>query len=654
MNEISKKAYYIFLSTIFFISYTSYIVSANQYEQDFNGYYTLYLEAQSTNNSSKYPVNNQNGFGVRKSNNSSKYNSPTYDNKYWNYSGPNFEYTEYIESELQCLPIHERNAGIAALREGNEVFIHNGKVVIIQNNDAEDKSKKAMEYAAKEWQKAQDEQQARRKQEADNFKKSQETARINQQKNTPRLCFDNPKDLDPIVTNCKKLPIYKSGNNEFKKRLEARSNAIEQTRKQSYKCFDYYSQVKHPKFTDSYADIFNNCYGTALDKQLHEELCDTRIAMMDLQIGYADNLQVRAFAPLIYQATAQAKTERNAEKAFNLSDFSYDLVRIVTGGVRLMVLAINDPSIAARGIASGVKTTCNPQHWLDMGMGLIKFTILLADEYGRQESSDTAFDYGTLMGGKYDLFLEKSNENKEYHRKIRQAIQQEFHETSEKLKNMSDEQLIEGVFSFGTTFVLDGLALKAASLATTIEGRALLNQCADALSSPFAKEYVLEVAGIGKLSLEEGADIANMAIEAVEKNPELLAGEKSVTDGLYEVAKDIKASTGQISAGSNIVTASDVPSIINSATLSKKGGESIVGHALQKHAGRHPEIWNKVKGNAEMINNMALKHLQEIIDAPGSFEKVKNNVGIEFLEKRLFDGRGVRLNLDKTFKGFID
>ncbi len=108
-----------------------------------------------------------------------------------------------------------------------------------------------------------------------------------------------------------------------------------------------------PKLDNTSAKVFSNCYGTALDKQLHEELCDTRITMMDLQSSYADNLQVRAFAPLIYQATAQAKTEQNIEKAFNLSDFSYDLVRIVAGGVRLMVLAINDPSIAACGIASG-------------------------------------------------------------------------------------------------------------------------------------------------------------------------------------------------------------------------------------------------------------------------------------------------------------
>jgi len=45
------------------------------------------------------------------------------------------------------------------------------------------------------------------------------------------------------------------------------------------------------------------------------------------------------------------------------------------------------------------------------------------------------------------------------------------------------------------------------------------------LNSPFAKEYVLNAAGVGKLTLEEGTDIANMAINVVEKNPELIQAE---------------------------------------------------------------------------------------------------------------------------------
>ena len=93
--------------------------------------------------------------------------------------------------------------------------------------------------------------------------------------------------------------------------------------------------------------------------------------------------------------------------------------------------------------------------------------------------------------------------------------------------------------------------------------------------------------------------------------------------------------------------------IINSATNAKKGGETVVGHALQKHSGRNPHIWGKVKGGSNQINQTALKQLKEIMNAPGGFTKVKTK-GIQFLEKRLPDGRGVRLNLDGTFKGFID
>jgi hypothetical protein len=88
--------------------------------------------------------------------------------------------------------------------------------------------------------------------------------------------------------------------------------------------------------------------------------------------------------------------------------------------------------------------------------------------------------------------------------------------------------------------MLDGIILKAGTLAATIEGRAVLSQCAEALNSPFAKEYVLNAAGVGKVTLEEGTDIANMAIEIVEKNPKLLAGKNSVTEAMHDVTNDIK------------------------------------------------------------------------------------------------------------------
>lgn len=111
---------------------------------------------------------------------------------------------------------------------------------------------------------------------------------------------------------------------------------------------------------------------------------------------------------------------------------------------------------------------------------------------------------------------------------------------------------------------------------------------------------------------------------------------------------------GGKSAGGMMGTGVSHETIINSATQAKKGGETVVGHALQKHAGRNPEIWGKVKGGSDQINQTAKKHLEEIINAPGDFVKVTNDRGITFLEKKLPDGRGVRLNKDGTFKGFID
>ena len=48
-----------------------------------------------------------------------------------------------------------------------------------------------------------------------------------------------------------------------------------------------------------------------------------------------------------------------------------------------------------------------------------------------------------------------------------------------------------------------------------------------------------------------------------------------------------------------------------------------------------------------------MKHFRDISKGPGEFEKVTENV-ISFMEKRLNDGRGIRLNMDSTFKGFID
>lgn len=58
-------------------------------------------------------------------------------------------------------------------------------------------------------------------------------------------------------------------------------------------------------------------------------------------------------------------------------------------------------------------------------------------------------------------------------------------------------------------------------------------------------------------------------------------------------------------------------------------------------------------GSMKTWNGQAMEHLKEIIRKPGDFKKVTSN-GREFLEKRLEDGRGIRLQMDSKFKTFID
>ncbi|MFS2027507.1 RHS repeat domain-containing protein [Massilia sp. CT11-137] len=110
------------------------------------------------------------------------------------------------------------------------------------------------------------------------------------------------------------------------------------------------------------------------------------------------------------------------------------------------------------------------------------------------------------------------------------------------------------------------------------------------------------------------------------------------------------------------LTLSETKTVLSSAQVPYKGS-TIVGHALAKHSGRpvtfsNPsvsgaEVWGKIKGKMTTWNEQGKFHLKDIIRAPGDFSPIADG-NLVFLEKRLPDGRGVRLNQDKTFKEFID
>lgn len=125
----------------------------------------------------------------------------------------------------------------------------------------------------------------------------------------------------------------------------------------------------------------------------------------------------------------------------------------------------------------------------------------------------------------------------------------------------------------------------------------------------------------------------------------------------FATAKGVKGYTKTLQlSGLNLLHAKKA---VSKAKESYKG-QTRLSHALHKHqgtkAGRKPQLWGeKLKGSMNTWHEQAMKHFRDIFTGPGIFNKVKDSKsGIEWLEKRLPDGRGLRLQLDGSFKGFID
>jgi hypothetical protein len=140
----------------------------------------------------------------------------------------------------------------------------------------------------------------------------------------------------------------------------------------------------------------------------------------------------------------------------------------------------------------------------------------------------------------------------------------------------------------------------------------------------------------------------------INETNDVFTGRKNGKNYVLDRSKSAGNGAYKKASGAGQIPKVDVSKLKESASLPKKGGETVVGHALQKHAGRNPDIWGKIKGNAQEINNTAMKHLEEIVNASGDFKVVETKNGVSFLEKQLPDGRGIRLNMDGSFKGFID
>lgn len=432
----------------------------------------------------------------------------------------------------------------------------------------------------------------------------------------PRLCVTDYSALEKLRSMYSSLD---SMDQKLTDRWQQRTHAIKKTIDCHGICFDYSSQVQPSAFTDPYADVFEHCYGTELDKQLHEELCGTRIIMLELQDLHTHNVHVHSFAPIVYRVTALAKKQQHVEQAFNLSDFAYDLVRIASQGV----------SAAGRGIIRGAKTALDPHRWPEMCKGLLTLDIFLADEYAQLEDLDRAL-FSSIISDDPTVFLEQSDAYVQHS----QAQTQVFKKPLQQLKKMSWEELVEHGFHFGTTFILDGVILKAATLCASSAGRALIRNLAEALNSPLAKEYRIEVAGVGKIALEDGTKAAHKIAEIIKENPKFTVSNISTV----------------------VQRARDIDNLLKAGNLLDKGGLTMAGRALQKHGSRTKSMFPKAIGNVSAINAQGEDVLKEILTNPNVTSVIRHHARFgDILEYKILGGQGARFSSDgNTFIGFIE
>ena len=125
---------------------------------------------------------------------------------------------------------------------------------------------------------------------------------------------------------------------------------------------------------------------------------------------------------------------------------------------------------------------------------------------------------------------------------------------------------------------------------------------------------------------------------------------------MLEMINAVRKVAGKGARAAKFIYNKPIDFAITLASASKKYKNStILGHAWQKHLDRAKiNAWGKLKGNSDTWHDQALKHYNDIINGPGYFYKVYTEKGHAFIEKRLSDGRGIRLDRDFTFKGFIE
>lgn len=429
----------------------------------------------------------------------------------------------------------------------------------------------------------------------------QEVDRINQRIQQHQLLLSKPRlnvhDRHVLKNLCAEYKQQSTSVSQSVDRqmiLSARIKALEQTLQHKEHFFDYSYAVAWFDQHDQYTEIFSHHFGTALDCQLHKELILTRQTIATLQKQYSSNSNINLVAPFIHRLAASAKLESNPTTAFQLSDFCSAVTDFMVSGLS----TLHDASKAfSKGVLKGIQKTLTPAHWQDMAISTLQLGFLFLDAAG-QEDAQQDLIFASAFTKNFDAIKQAASDYCKQTAAQHDIFKHYIKSSYEKLKNMSWQELLEHGAELGTTMVLDTLTLHLLSGFSQSASKAVIECYYSSAEKGFLlnEQCAVDVAGFGKLIIQDGPQVTNIATEVIKHDTALFATNIQ-TDSAKNLCKiPLKVKTEHTihkirNIGENILD------------IMEKAG----GHTLEKHVS---------KTNNELIRRATKEPL---IDSASSF-----------------------------------
>ena len=253
--------------------------------------------------------------------------------------------------------------------------------------------------------------------------------------------------------------------------------------------------------------------GLELDELLHKELAESCSRMQELSRDFGHDRHVQMLSPFVHLRADQAARESNPIVAFELSDFCDMTTKALEHGMHVLY----DAGCAVdRGIVSGIKHAFSIEHWKDMAMGSVQMGLSCAKVVVLDDLEKYCAAIIDLVPGSHAMKQLEERNQLQTQAQIKSAFEV-MSKTHDTLEKMSWQEIVENGSAIGTTMILDTLVFHAAGEFASATSNTFMKELAKVTESGqlFTQEYLVEVAGVGKIAIEEGLETTATMFESM-------------------------------------------------------------------------------------------------------------------------------------------